>query len=290
MQQRADRVEAVGGDESAGDPVPQALLDLGGQAMRDGLKLGVKLRATRTQGIEHLPSGAGGGLGRHRVAAVGLQQPRHILAQHEGDRRPAGGRLAGAMRLAGGRIVGVGGGFDHRQPTPHDLTRQAEIVQPLGPIGLGPLGQQPLPVARRPLEALQLLDHLGDSRPAMQPAGGSRVPPGLQEVLPALLADRARLGPAPVAAVGVDAGEQPAGAPLLAPIGLEAPTDDRPARAQGLQGDDHRRRGQAAGCREVLHRDGARDVEMTLNEGHRRLIGLLRTGRGSEARRKLVVG
>ena len=188
------------------------------------------------QGVEHLPPGAGGGLGRHRGAAVGLEQPGQVLPQHEGDGRPAGRRLARAARLAGRGIVALGGRLDHGQPAPHHLARQAQVVEPFGTVRLDPLGEEPLPLPGRPLEALELLDHLGQPGPALAPGPGSGVPPGLEEVLPLLLADGTDLGPPPLAGVAVDAGQQPAGAPLLAPLGLELPADREPACPAGPRG------------------------------------------------------
>ena len=49
--------------EPASDAVPEAFLDLGGEATRDGLEVGVEQRAVPAQGLEHLPPRAGGGLG-----------------------------------------------------------------------------------------------------------------------------------------------------------------------------------------------------------------------------------
>src|SRR4029079_18470506 len=99
----------------------------------------------------------------------------------------------------------------------------------------------------RPLEALELLDHLGQSSPALAAGSGSGVPPGPQEVLPLLLADGTDLGPAPLAGVAVDASQQPAGAPLLVPLGLEMSGDRKPASAKGFEGDLHGRRRQVGG-------------------------------------------
>ena len=236
VQQRPDGVESVGGDQSPGDAVPQAFLDLGGEATGDGLEVGVEQRALPAQGVEHLPPGAGGGLGRHRGPAVGLEEPGQILPQHEGDGRPAGRRLARAARLAGRGIVALGGRLDQGQPAPHHLARQAQVVEPFGTIRLDPLGEEPLPLPGRPLEALELLDHLGQSGPALATGPGSGVPPGLEEVLPLLLADGTDLGAPALAGVAVDAGQQPAGAPLLAPLGLELPADREPACPEGPRG------------------------------------------------------
>ena len=137
------------------------------------------------------------------------------------------GVLPERRRLAGRGIVVLGGGLDHGQPAPHHLAREAQVVEPFGTIRLDALGEEPLPLPGRPLEALELLDHLGQSGPAVATCPGRGVPPGLEEVLPLLLADGTDLGPPALAGVAVDAGQQPAGAPLLAPLGLELPAAPR---------------------------------------------------------------
>ena len=78
VKQRAHGVEAVGGDESSCDTVPQAFLDLRWQTVGDRLQLGVELRTMCAQRVEHIPARAGGWLGGNGEAAMGLQQPRHV--------------------------------------------------------------------------------------------------------------------------------------------------------------------------------------------------------------------
>jgi hypothetical protein len=207
VKKRPDRVEPVGGDQSPGDAVPQAFLDLGWEATGGGLEVRMEQSALPAQAVEHLPTGPGGGFGRHSGPAVGLEEPRQILPQHEGDGRPAGRRLAGAARLAGSRIVILGGRLDDGQPAPHHLARQAQVVEPFGTIRLHALGEEPLPIPGRPLEALELFDHLGQSGPAVAMRPGSGVPPGLEEVLPLLLADGTDLSPPALAGVAMDAGQ-----------------------------------------------------------------------------------
>src|SRR5512132_1115428 len=153
LQERADGVEPVGADEPAGHAVPQAFLDLGGNALGDGLQVGVEQGAVPAQGVEHLPPAAVGGLGRRHGPALGLQEPGQILAKHEGDRRPARRSLDRAARLPGPGIVTIGGRLEDGQPAPCHLARKAQLVEPLGTVGLDPLGEDPLPLPGRELEA-----------------------------------------------------------------------------------------------------------------------------------------
>src|SRR5438309_4697126 len=55
VQERANGVEPVRGDEPAGDPVPETFLDLGGQTASDRPEVGVELGAVLTQRVEHRP-------------------------------------------------------------------------------------------------------------------------------------------------------------------------------------------------------------------------------------------
>jgi hypothetical protein len=73
VQKRPDGVESVGGDEPAGDAVPQSFLDVRREAMGDGLEVGVEKGAPPAQGVEHLPPGAGSGFGRRHRPAVSLE-------------------------------------------------------------------------------------------------------------------------------------------------------------------------------------------------------------------------
>src|SRR5207302_11490157 len=130
------------------------------------------------------------------------------------------------------RAAGIGRGLAHGQPAPRDLPGQAEIVQPFGAVGLDALREQPLPISGGPLEALELLDDLGETCPSMQARSRRGMPPVLQELPPALLAHRVHLRPPAVARVAVDARQQPPRAPLLAAFGLEAPADREPPSAQ----------------------------------------------------------
>ena len=70
-------------------------------------------RAALSKGVQHLTTRAGGRLGRHHRASVGLEQPGQVLPQHEGDRRAARGRLARPAWLAGGGIFAVGSRIDN---------------------------------------------------------------------------------------------------------------------------------------------------------------------------------
>ena len=178
-----------------------------------------------------------------RATAVRLEEPGQILPQHEGDGRPAGRRLARAARLTGRGIVirrrrarRLTAGPTRTSPDRHrssshsgryDSTRSAKIRSH------SPAGNS------KPWSCSITSATPG---PALAPRPGSGVPPGLEEVLPLLLADGTHLGPPPLAGVAVDAGQQPAGAPLLAPLGLEPPAHREAACPQGLEGDGHRGR------------------------------------------------
>ena len=197
-------------------------------------------RAAPAQGVEHLPAAAVGGFGGSHGPAVGLEEPGQILPQRERDGRPAGWRLDREASLRGRGIVAHGGRLEDGQPTPHDLAGKAQLVEPFGAVGLDPLGENALPLTGRILEALELLDDLGQPGGAVELGPRSGVPPGLQEALPLLLADGPDLRPPALSGVAVDAGQQPAGAPLLAPLRLEPSADREPARAEGLEGDRHR--------------------------------------------------
>jgi len=220
----------------------------------------VEQGAALPQGVEHFPPGAGVGFRRDHGPTMSLEEPGQILPKHEGDGGPAGRRLARAPRFPSRGIVTVGGSLQYRQPSPYHLARQTKVVEPFGTIGLDPLGEQPLPLPGGQLEALELLDHLCQAGPAvaMGPRGG--VPPGLEESLPLLLADGTHLGPPPLPGVAVDAGQQPAGAPLLVRLGLEPPAHREPACSKGLQRDGDGGRRQAGGAREIFHREGTGDV------------------------------
>ena len=86
-------------------------------------------------------------------------------------------------------------------------------------------------------------------------------------------------------------GQIAAGAPLLAPSGLELAGHGEPAPPQGLERDRHRGRRQAGGGGEIIHRHRARDVEMPLREGNRRLVReRRRVPVGRHARGKFVIG
>src|SRR5205807_10115651 len=102
--------------------------------------------------------------------------------------------------------------------------------------------------------------------------GGSRMPPPLQELQPALLAHRAHLRPAAVARVAVDARQQPPRAPLLTAPVLEAPADREAARAKRLQRDVHRAGRQAAAGAQLVDREWPRHVEMALDERNLHLV------------------
>src|SRR6185436_16336741 len=121
----------------------------------------------------------------------------------------------------------------------HDLAGEAQVVEPLGPVALDPLGKHALPFPGGRFEALQLLDQLGKPSTTLAARARRRVEPGLQEAMPLLLADRADLRSPPLARVAVDARKQAARAPQLPTIGLELTGDRESAGAQGLERDRH---------------------------------------------------
>ena len=88
VQKRPDGVESVGGDESAGDAIPQAFLHLRGEGIGRGLEVGVEQGAPPAQRVEHFTSRAGGGFGRRHGPAMGLQEPGQILQATEVAAKP----------------------------------------------------------------------------------------------------------------------------------------------------------------------------------------------------------
>jgi hypothetical protein len=116
------------------------------------------------------------------------------------------------------------------------------------------------------------------------------MPPGLEEVLPLLLADGTDLGPPALPRVAVDAGQQAAGAPLLPPLRLEPPAHREPARPQGLQTEVDRGGRQGGRGGEVVLGDGTGDVEMAPNQGHDRLVSSGRVEPGGQPGRKWLIG
>ena len=119
---------------------------------------------------------------------------------------------------------------------------------------------------------------------------GRGVPPGLEEGLPLLLGDRADHGPPALTRVAMDAGEQPARAPLLPATGLEATTDRESPAPKGLEGDHHRGPRQPGGGAEIVRADGTGDLEVALDEGHRRLVGVHRLEHSGQAGRQRLIG
>ena len=199
-----------------------------------------------------------------------------------------GRRLAGpGSGLLVGTIAGGDGPLDQRQPSPHHLARQAEVIEPLGPIGVDPRGQHSLPFAGRPLGALKLFDHLGQPGSPVELGIARQVPPRLQKLLPSFLADRLYLGSPPLAGIAVDAGEQAPGAPLLPSALLEATADGKSAGPQSLEGDLHRAGREPCRGHELFLADGTRDLQVALDGGHAGLVGV---GVTSQAGRKRVIG
>ena len=94
-----------------------------------------------------------------------------VVAHDEGQR---GGRR---RRAAAPGPLGPRG-----QAPPDHLTRQAELVEPAGVVAVDP-GRQDLrlPLRRRRLDALQLLEHLQQPGPALEPAVGRGVLPVREE-------------------------------------------------------------------------------------------------------------
>src|SRR5919108_777299 len=99
------------------------------------------------------------------------------------------------------------------------------------------------------------------------------MPPGLKEDLKFLLTDRPDLCTPTLTRIAVNAGEQPASAPLLTPLGLEQPADRKSALTKRFERNLHGRRRQAGGLREFVHRDRTRNVEVAPNERGCRLVG-----------------
>ena len=140
-------------------------------------------------------------------------------------------------------VLGVGG--PEGQPAPHQLARQAEVFEPAVLVALDP-GREDglLPGAGGDLEALELVDDGHDPGPSLALCAGGDVLPAQEEAHEVLGGDRLDLPTQPVLGIGVDPGQQPAGAPLLV---LEGGVEGPPhGEALGLEpGQAHLR----PGCR-----------------------------------------
>src|SRR5437764_5003836 len=147
----------------------------------------MKQRTARAQRLEHLGTRAARGLRRLSASAMGLEKPRQILPEHECDRRAPGRRLARpGSGLLVRRIAPGACPLDQRKPAPHNLAREAEVIEPFGAVGMDPRAEGSLPFSGRPLRALKLLDHFGYPGSPVELSAGCEVPPGLEKLLPLL--------------------------------------------------------------------------------------------------------
>ena len=159
-ERTAEKASAV--TRPRGDQVPQALVHLGREAAGQRGQLGPEAGTTDAQRGEHVGRGAHLGLGRAGAGPHGAQHRHEVVAHDEGQR---GGRR---RRAAAAGPLGPRG-----QATPDDLAGQAELVEPARVVVADAGGEDlRLPLRRRRLDARQLLEHLEQAGPALEPVPG----------------------------------------------------------------------------------------------------------------------
>ena len=121
--ERAQSLKAVGRDESAGDQVPEASLDVRGQAAGAGDDVVVEEGALRFEQIEDVGARTGPGDLRESAVADASEEPGEIDAAGEGYR--GGGVGYGALRSVLAGLALAGG-----EACPGDVAGEAEFIEP----------------------------------------------------------------------------------------------------------------------------------------------------------------
>ena len=135
-------------------------------------QLGPEAGAPRAQRGQHVGPGAHLGLGCGRPGPHGAQHRDELVAHDEGQRR-GGRRRARCARCGSAR--GVSRAPDH-------LAREAQLVEPARVVVADAGGQDlRLPLRGRRLDAGQLLEHLEQAGPALEPGRRRGVLPARQE-------------------------------------------------------------------------------------------------------------
>ena len=154
-EQRAHRLEPVGGDDPAGHQVPQALLHLDGEAAGGVAELGVEHRPPCPQGVEHVARRL---RGRARSATA---SPRAACRSQGRSSRRA--KVTGVARdgVAEPRRAVPSASAGRRERRPQTSSPDvAEVLEPAVLVALDP-GREDglLPGAGGDLESLELVDH-----------------------------------------------------------------------------------------------------------------------------------
>ena len=125
VDQRTDGGEPVGGEETAGDAVPEGLLDVGAEPAGVGRQLGQEPGAAGPQRLDDLRRRPHARRLGGPVEAGGLEEPGQILP--EGDRDGRG------LRRCGAPIARRSG---WREPQPGDLAVVAQAVEHAGAVAV----------------------------------------------------------------------------------------------------------------------------------------------------------
>jgi hypothetical protein len=160
---------------------------------------------------------------------------------------------------------------------PGELARQAQLVEPFGPIPPDARRQHGrLPGPGGDLESLQLLDHGEEALPPLQLAARRDVLPSQEETQQILCGDGLDLAPEPLGRVPVDPGEEPPLAELLdaRPRGIEVPPQEEALRLEPGQGGGNRRLGEACSLRQLRNRARPEARQMSTDGVDPRLLVL----------------
>src|SRR6266516_4659090 len=269
--ERAESLEAISGYKPAGDEVPEAALDVGGEAAAGAGDVVVEEGAAGGEEVEDIAAGAClRALGAVSVSDAG-EKPREVCAADEGDGGGGGGGGAAAVgaALAGG------------QAAPGDVAGHAELVEPGATVGGDAGGQDvALPGDGGDVEALELRNGFEQPALALELGAGGDVLPSQEEAHEVLRDDGLDLLAEPVEGVAVDAGEEATVAEFFGvSLGAEAAAHDRAFAFElgedGVGGGE--RHGGALG--ELSDRDGAGDLHVAAEESQASVVFVHRARR-----------